>query len=106
MSAPAWTPGPWTVYYTPDGRPHQIDALNGRKGPGGITSVTRWGGIMSPSSEEGKANARLIAAAPDLAEALANLRRICSDIPAVERNPKFAEANRAALAALAKAHGR
>jgi hypothetical protein len=54
---------------------------------------------------EQDANARLIAAAPDLLEALQALRRICADTPAVERNPRFVTANSAALAAIAKAKG-
>ncbi len=36
-------------------------------------------------------------------EALRELQRICADIPAVERNPRFAEARRASLAAIAAA---
>jgi hypothetical protein len=40
------------------------DACN--KTPGKVgTSITRWQAITLPSSEEGQANARLIAAAPD-----------------------------------------
>lgn len=60
------TPGPWIITHSRSGYPYQIDAPNGSRGPGGITSVTRWGAISCPSSEEGLANARLIAAAPEL----------------------------------------
>jgi len=64
------TPGPWAVVYSKQGYPYQIDAPNGSDGPGGIKNITRWAAISFPSSTEGLANARLIAAAPDLLEAL------------------------------------
>ena len=59
------TPGPWVIARSSKGYPYQIDAPNGSRGPGGITSVTRWAAISLPTSAEGEANARLIAAAPD-----------------------------------------
>lgn len=66
----AHTPGPWVVKFAKGSYPYQIDAPNGSRGPGGITSVTRWGAISFPSSPEGRANARLMAASPDLLCAL------------------------------------
>jgi hypothetical protein len=69
------TPGPWSVVYSEQGYPQQIDAQNGSDGPGGITSITRWAAISFPSSTEGLANARLIAAAPDLLNALEGLEK-------------------------------
>lgn len=67
MSAHTHTPGPWVILYNARGYPHQITAPN--EDPtrlGGIVSVTRGASIGLPSSAEGRANARLIAAAPDL----------------------------------------
>lgn len=52
-----------------------------------------------------EARERVRDAAPDLLEALAELRRVCADIPAIERNPKFAAANQRALVAIAIAEG-
>jgi hypothetical protein len=67
------TPGPWVVRRNGiTGYPAAIEAINacnktrGKVGP----SVTRWNAITLPSSEEGQANANLIAAAPELLEAL------------------------------------
>ncbi len=67
------TPGPWKIVFASGRYPYQIDAPNGSKGPGGIRFITRWGAISMPSSAEGLANARLIAASPDLLEALQGL---------------------------------
>lgn len=69
MSERKWTPGKWSVYqveretYWPG-----IDA--------GRTSIVVWGdqqennGVQGDTLEEAKANAQLIAAAPDMYEAL------------------------------------
>jgi hypothetical protein len=67
------TPGPWEIRRSKSGYPYQIHAPNGIDGPGGIKDVTRWASIAMPSSPEGEANARLIAAAPSLLEALKEL---------------------------------
>lgn len=87
MTKTEHTPGPWFVSYTSNGHPYQIDAPNGRRRAGGIASVTRWGGISFPSSAEGKANARLIAAAPALLEALDWLLASVTADPSAERHP-------------------
>ena len=62
------TPGPWIVKRSGMGYPYQIVALNeSDKKPGAVgKAITRWAAITLPSSDEGKANARLIAAAPHL----------------------------------------
>ena len=65
-----WTPGPWNVWCNESGYPYQIHAPNGSNGPGGIRDVTRWASISMPASSEGQANARLIAAAPEMASLL------------------------------------
>lgn len=68
----AHTPGPWSVLVNRQGYPYQIHAINGDNTKTGTvgTSVTRWASIALPSSAEGKANALLIAAAPELLAAL------------------------------------
>jgi len=66
------TPGPWIVRYNGSGYPAAIDAPDAdNRAPGKVgTSITRWNAITLPSSEEGQANARLIAASPTMLEAL------------------------------------
>ena len=78
MSERKWTPGKWSVYeveretYWPG-----IDA--------GRTSIVVWGdqqennGVQGDTLEEAKANAQLIAAAPNLYEALENLANACQN---------------------------
>jgi len=55
------TPGPWQIRRS-SGRPYQIEA----PAAVGNKNVTNWGGISRRTSPEGEANARLIAAAPEL----------------------------------------
>lgn len=57
------TKGPWKIHSTKQGYPYQIETSDGRP-------ITRWGCFIKPTSEESHANARLIAAAPDLLEAV------------------------------------
>ena len=92
------TKGPWVIRRSLQGFPYQIDAPNGHKGPGGITSVTRWAAISFPSSPEGEANARLISAAPDLLEALERLHTVAEMTTFSDQFPAECEAARAALA--------
>lgn len=70
------TPGPWEIARSSQGYPYQIRAPKGHAGPGGIRDVTRWAAIGLPSSAEGEANARLIAAAPELLAALQEAVRL------------------------------
>ncbi len=64
----AHTPGRWRIRFSRSGYPYQITADGGDdQKPGAVgTKVLRWGSFILPSSAEGLANARLIAAAPDL----------------------------------------
>lgn len=65
MSKTAWTKGPWTrcTGGTVNPKIYGIDGRDGR-------AVIRWQGIAKPESLESQANAHLIAAAPELYEAL------------------------------------
>lgn len=91
--ASKFTPGPWLVRCSAKGYPYQIEAPNGNRGPGGITCVTRWAAISFPTSTEGQANARLIAAAPNLLEALEAAFEMH-----VSQHPKWEAIARAAIA--------
>jgi hypothetical protein len=67
------TPGPWTIDRTSEchgQRPYGISA--GKRGPT-PKNIVNWGGMAAPASQESEANARLIASAPDLLEALTAL---------------------------------
>jgi hypothetical protein len=68
MDKPGYTPGPWRVFTTTDGsKLIGIGELNG----GGITDCGF--GVWRGGDAEAIANARLIAAAPDLIEALQDI---------------------------------
>jgi len=60
------TPGSWVVAWAKThtkAEPYDIHSASGER-------VLRWGSFIKPGSERASANARLIAAAPDLLEAL------------------------------------
>ena len=72
-SAPKWTPGPWEVSTVLD-EVDQIERLVVQRpgvgflhGSKHICQINTWGGSPDPEAD---ANARLIAAAPRMAEAL------------------------------------
>jgi len=67
------TPGPWRLFLTTDGR--ALIGIGEETGEG----ITDRGFGTWRSGEEQIANARLIAAAPDLLEALKNLVAIYDD---------------------------
>ena len=100
---PAHTPGPWTIL---PNTPHFVRAMHPAEGMQPVATVYHFDGELS-------ANARLIASAPDLLNALAG----CADALR-EAGKDFAQANklavrpnlyelheRAARAAIAKAKG-
>ncbi len=60
------TPGPWEVVWGQHDRPLGISAPADAGIPGAVGCVVRINGIGLPSSAKASANARLIAAAPDL----------------------------------------
>jgi hypothetical protein len=89
------TPGPWKWFETEDGRC--------RINPEGGGLVIAECAVMEPFSEEQRSNARLIAAAPDLLEALHDcvsvMERELGGLRVIQ--PELAKAR----AAIDKAHG-
>ena len=90
------TPAPWEVC---------DDDLN-VFAPETDTSITNVGHFTAPDSLEGEANARLIAAAPDLLEALRALCGQMLDRVAFDALPGDVEALDRAYTLIAKAEGR
>ena len=71
MSEAKHTPGPWKVEYGHRSNyPHQIVSTTIKDRMGRSQIITTWGAIAIKSSDEGQANARLIASAPDLMDAI------------------------------------
>lgn len=68
MSAPAFTPGPWDLWLDDRDGAFQITALSENHLRTNLVVVQRGG--MRHRVEEAKANARLMAAAPDMHDAL------------------------------------
>ena len=66
------TPGPWMVVLNEAGAPSHIEAPRASdQQPGAVgTKIIRQGSLVLPSSAEGQANARLIAAAPDMLDGI------------------------------------
>jgi hypothetical protein len=94
MSVPKFTPGPWVAYRSIECRwsIHRDKAI----GAGIIADVRDWNGLEH-------LNARLIAAAPDLYEALKAQR--CSQCMPDEPDSVVCDVCRLRRAALAKAEG-
>jgi len=95
------TPGPWVVHSSYPWIIKQDADVPFCEPDSGLTICNTMGHSNSgffPTPEEGRANARLIAAAPDL---LAQLKR-CANVLAAEGLPLTAAP---ALAAIAKAEG-
>jgi len=92
---PAHTPGPWTIL---PNTPHFVRAMHPAEGMQPVATVYHFDGELS-------ANARLIASAPELLEAL---ERISTAYDETLRHPIAApllQAIYAARAAIAKARG-
>lgn len=70
MSNQGFTPGPWELELGRDNAPR------GLRGPAEVEhrNIINWNGFSSPTKPASMANARLIAAAPDLLEALTQCR--------------------------------
>jgi hypothetical protein len=71
MGATSHTPGPWIDLDNGFGTARAIHAE--KSGPA-LAFVHSYSGLITPRAEERDANARLIAAAPDLLEALYRLK--------------------------------
>lgn len=95
MSAPAFTPGPWQYLRSPSG-PIRV-------GPSHNCTVAV---APFPPTGDQEANARLIAAAPELFDALnALVNAVSPDDNDKSYEPHFRPALKAARTALAKAQG-
>jgi hypothetical protein len=75
------TPGPWEWWDESTGRPRRYDlaSLNGKNGKRVLGCYGGSGINALGKSEEDRANALLIAAAPELLEALKALRNWCDE---------------------------
>lgn len=101
MSAPAWTPGPWfLVEDQRSNNPGRGEKTHGLQllicGKAGIPVISRRG-LARPTKLDGAANARLIAAAPDLVEALMALWARAEQTTFSDQFPLECEMARAAL---------
>lgn len=92
------TPGPWTVIFGSRGGAVRIEGPKDNR-PGAVGSVVRQNGIGMPACSVGKANARLISAAPELIgiivrfwDASARCFRATTDADAHEINAAIAKA--------------
>ena len=91
--------GPWSVPHFADGK-SVCSCAYAFNGGGQVVAQVQWGGSDELSKDEAVANARLIAAAPELLEALIAMEREKSEYmirnnlgdPALERTNKLARA--------------
>ncbi len=91
------TPGPWEYVQGDERNPYNA-GIYGQSG--------RLIHLSAAMSDEDKANARLIASAPDLLAALKLVRDFdCKNTPALMGLPWFKEMHAAVFAAIAKAEG-
>lgn len=101
MSAPKFTPGPWSTHREGHSTVY-VDAPLG----GGVLQEVAACGPTAEGAEQQDANARLIAAAPELYEALEAVELACRmGIPPGEVLSLNSTIRLAARAALAKARG-
>jgi hypothetical protein len=71
VSAPAFTPGPWEAWRTPE---EGVVAVRRRYTREDGSRVTEWPATCSCNTLDNMANARLIAAAPEMFDTLEKLR--------------------------------
>jgi hypothetical protein len=106
MNAPAHTPGPWRVnaILTASENDRGWNIARDHAGIGGFVGTVspRIKGNRGNASAEGLANARLIAAAPELLEALIVLRGACAAAGWLT-DPAYVQHMDGARAAIAKA---
>lgn len=106
MSA-GFTKGPWEIHVESDGtnrfKGHAQFIIGNKQIDEGVCEVHDYAGSMGPATA--RANANLIAAAPDLYEVLASLEyQLGGETDAVKR--RFADVRAKARAALWKAEGK
>lgn len=104
------TPGPWKVLHLPHLHQWKVSTASGAPVQGVIAAMDRKSVKVDESTQE--ANARLIAAAPDLLAALVDIEDACGfaqgDIDTGDYRlayDKVTEARHEARAAIAKARG-
>lgn len=96
------TPGPWEKVDGTDGITRGIRGWHGPE----IVNVINWNGISRATSATGQANARLIAAAPDLLDALYSIVDCCEEEHGVrDYESRQTEIRGIAKAVIAKATG-
>lgn len=100
------TPGPWVAKWdgTGPGKPHWCVVANASEPYPGAADIARTYGIDPYHTEE--ANARLMAAAPELLEMLRYFANFaCEPIHSCDDDPSKSCANCKAAAVIAKAEG-
>ena len=100
MSAATFTPGPWTVT-------HDLDSYYVVSGSVALAEVSRFSDDGGPTDTEQRANARLIAAAPELLEACKLFQAALTEyrLRDVKKRFSLCLADAAASNAIAKAEG-
>ena len=95
------TPGPWKIqkFEKPETVRFKVLAKKGRRWASVLTGNKKSTGDLLMSEPQAEANARLIAASPDLLEALQAVLNNCLD------SQGLADAHKQARAAIAKATG-
>jgi uncharacterized membrane protein len=96
-----YTPGPWVARISLNGR---VSFIQGAPEPGNRygEAITNSSGFAKPTTERARANARLIAAAPELYEAL---DAICAEAERMTFTMRRRKIFNAGIAALRKARG-
>ena len=103
MTAQNHTPGPWTTECLESKNDVDRSIVARTKGGNPIAVGRVYGeGVLSPPSPERVANARLIAAAPELLAALIRLRD-CPDVQMESTDPETDAAREQANAAIYRA---
>jgi hypothetical protein len=97
------TPGPWFI--SKKGGRHCVDASSGEEGEDYRIALT-WRSPFSPVPEQAAANARLIAAAPDLLAACLAFHEAMDTIDDRRRDRRLIAAEKLAKAAIVRAGGR
>ncbi len=92
------TPGPWKVLSSKDGEPIEVIGAD-------RTGVIRMRSICRPTTENGKSNANLIAAAPELLEACERLLENYQVARHINGHTRDTEDIRFARVAIANAKG-